>query len=560
MALDRSEGKQPNVRNRPRDHARGRGRRQTGLTATNPATGEVIGHVPVTPVDEVPALYERARIAQRPWGARSVRERVRRLRRLRFTVADRVEDIARRVSESTGKTEAETLITELLLVLSALQYVEKHAPRMLRRRRKPTPIFLAGKSSFIEYMPKGVVLVIAPWNFPLQLALVPVIYALAAGNAVILKPSEVTPMVGVLMEDLIEQAGFPPDLVQVAHGAGELGAALVTPPDGVAPDHIFFTGSVRTGQIIQRAAADRLIPTTLELSGKDAMIVFADAPMERAVNGAVWGGFMNSGQVCVGVERLYVERSIHDEFVQRLAAETARLRQGGAGADLGSMTFPAQVDIVREHVRDAVERGAALVYGGGFVQSMDGAPVPAHQNRDEPSDSPGGGRNMFIPPIIIGNVTRDMRIAGEETFGPVLTVIPFGSEQEAIEAVNGSAFGLSASVWTRDRERGRRVASQIKAGGVAVNDVIAPLANQHLPFGGIKQSGLGGNHGETGLKTFSHEKAVMGDWLGRKRDPHWFPYEGKAPLFARLLRSYFRERRSWTGFLGAFVGLLRRSR
>lgn len=615
----------------------GPSRGQDVLTAINPATGDVLGHVPVTPPEEVPERYERARAAQSSWGALSVPERARRLRRLRFIVADKVDKIARRVAESTGKTEAEVLVTELLLVLGALQYVEKHGPRLLRRRRKPTPIFLAGKSSYIEYMPKGVVLVIAPWNFPLQLALVPAIYALAAGNAVILKPSEVTPMVGVLIEELIGQSGLPPDLVQVVHGAGELGAALVTPPGDSGPDHIFFTGSVPTGQIIQTAAAKRLIPTTLELSGKDAMIVFADAPLERAVNGAVWGSFMNSGQVCVGVERLYVERSIYDEFARRLAAETARLRQGGGdadgmpGADIGSMTFAPQVDIVQEHVRDAVERGATVLHAGNagetaswdgvgdagktaardgvgdagktaardavgdaghsegsgdsdgsdhsnetddpdkpgpFHDSNAGAPEPSHSNQDQsnepnpqrPGDRIGRGRDMFVPPIILGDVTDDMRVSREETFGPVISVIPFDTEQDVIKAVNESEFGLNASVWTKDRERGKRVASEIEAGGVAINDVIVTLANQYIPFGGVKQSGLGANHGETGLKTFSHEKAIMRNWLGRRRDVHWFPYGDKAPLFSDLLRNYFKESTNWARFLGAFVGLLRRSR
>lgn len=552
MAVEREHGM---------THATGHERTQESLSlaAINPATGDVIGHVHVTPVGSVPELYERAQAAQGRWSALPVRERVRHLRRLRHVVAERVDEIAGRVGESTGKTEAEVLITEVLLVLSALQYVEKYGPRVLRRHRKPTPIFLIGKHSYVEYMPKGVVLVIGPWNFPLQLALVPVIYAVAAGNAVILKPSEVTPLVGVLIEELIEKAGLPEHLIQVVHGAGDLGAALVTPePVGIAtgvaeeagaaagapvpsgPDHIFFTGSVSTGKIIQAEAAKRLIPTTLELSGKDAMIVFADAPMERAVNGAVWGGFMNCGQVCVGVERLYVERSIHDEFMRRMAVETGQLGQGSPGtdADLGSMTFAPQVGTAKQHVQDALALGATLVHGS-------------------PPDQWSG---MFIPPVILANVTPDMRVAREETFGPIVTIIPFDSEAEVIATVNASPYGLNASVWSRDTQRAHRVASHIEAGGVAINDVIITLANQQLPFGGVKQSGLGRNHGEAGLKTFSHEKAVMRDWLGRKRDVHWFPYAGKGPLFAALLRNYFKRRLNWTGFLAAFLGLLRRSR
>lgn len=519
------------------------------MSATNPATGQVIGSVPMTPVDRVPGMYARARRAQGPWGALTVRERTQRLQALRRVVARRLDEVAARVARNTGKTEAEVLIGEGLLVLSALEYVETYAHRVLRRRRRKTPVVLAGKTSWVEYMPKGVVLVIAPWNFPLQLALVPVIYALAAGNAVILKPSEATPDVGLLIEELVAEARLPEHVLQLAHGAGELGAALVTPPQGRGPDHIFFTGSVPTGKIIQRAAAEHLIPTTLELSGKDALIVFADAPMERAVNGAVWGAFMNCGQVCVAPERLYVERGVHDEFVRLFQEETARLRQSGVesfgpggtaggGADVGSMTFAPQVDIVKAQVRDALEKGAALVHGSG----------------------PERWRDMFIPPVVLAGVTDDMRIAREETFGPVVTVHPFDTEDDAVRMANDSPFGLNASVWTKDKEKGRRVASRLEAGGVAINDVIVTLANQHLPFGGMKQSGIGANHGETGLKSFVHEKAVMADWLGRKRDLHWFPYEGKGPLFSRLLRGWYGARRDLIGFFSAFLGLSRRSR
>lgn len=499
------------------------------MAATVPKT------YPETPLTAVPELYRRARAAFSAWGRTAPMDRARHLRSLRLAVVERLDHLASVIAEATGKPRVEALTTELLPVLDTLVYLEKHAPRVLRRRRMPTPIFLFGKASYVEYRPRGVVLVISPWNYPFQLAVVPVVTALAAGNAVILKPSEVTPAVGVAMEQLFQAAGLPDGLVQTAHGDGRLGAALVAGK----PDYIFFTGSYRTGTIIQVEAAKHLIPTTLELSGHDAMIVLDDAPLERAVHGALWGGLLNSGQTCVGVERIYVQRGVYQEFTRRLAEAAARLRQGGGDeADLGEMTWARQVEIVKQHVADALSKGARLVHGR----------------------PPEEWRGRTVPPVILADVTDEMLVCREETFGPVLTVKPVADEEEAVALANASPYGLSASVWTTDRRRGERVAGLLETGSVVINDVIVTLANPHLPFGGVKRSGLGSYHGEAGLKAFSHEKAVMADRLGRRREVYWFPYAGKAPLFARLLRAYFGEPRRWPVFFGAFAQLLRRSR
>lgn len=501
---------------------------------TSPATGAVLGRVEETPIARVPELYRRSRSAFSAWGATSSRARTAYLKRLRLAVVDRLDEIAQLIADSTGKPVAEALVTELLPTLDAMQHLEKYAPRVLRCKRVPTSILLPGKTSYIEYAPRGVVLVLAPWNFPLQLAMIPVVTALAAGNTVILKPSEITPLIGRLMENLFKDARFPDDVVQVAHGDGRLGAALVQG----SPDHIFFTGSWRTGKRIQVEAAKQLISTTLELSGHDAMIVFDDAPMERAVNAAVWGGFMNSGQTCVGVERIYVHRTVYPEFTRLVVSETSRLKQGvRADADLGAMTFDQQVEIVQRHVTDALTKGATLLYGR----------------------APDEWDGMVVPPIILTDVTEEMTLARDEAFGPVVTVIPFDDEDEVVDLANASPYGLSASVWSAQVRRAERVASRLETGSVVINDVIVAIANHHLPFGGVKQSGLGSYHGEAGLKAMSREKSVVRDWLGRKREANWFPYEGKAPLFARLLRSYFGTRRHWVRFLGAFFGLMRRS-
>ncbi len=496
-----------------------------------------------TPLEAVPHLYARARAAFLVWSRTSLRERVQLLRRLRLVIVERLDELAEVVAVATGKPLAEVVTTELLPVLDTIAYLEKLGPRTLRRRRMPTPIFLAGKTSYVEYRPRGVVLVISPWNYPFQLSVIPLVTALMAGNVVILKPSEVTPSVGILVEDLFTQAALSDGVIQVAHGDGSLGAALVQG----RPDYIFFTGSVHTGKLIQAEAAKHLIPTTLELSGHDAMIVFADARLERAVRGAVWGAFMNCGQTCLAVERIYVERAAYGEFTRRLAAEVARLRwevgEGGGAetsvrrgvgsdVDVGALTSERQVDIVKEHVRDALAKGATLLVG----------------------EQPERWRGRFIPPIVLTDVTGDMLVAQRETFGPVVTVAPFDTEAEAVALANASDYGLGASVWSTDVGRAERVASQLETGSVAINDVIVTIANPHLPFGGVKQSGLGAYHGEAGLKALSHEKAVVVDRLGRGQELYWFPYAGKAPLFADLLRAHFGPRRRWLRFFERVSG------
>lgn len=511
---------------------------ETALPITNPATGEALGRVPVCPDSQVSEFYARSRTAYATWRTTPLAQRLDYVRRLRERMVAQLDDLARQISEETGKVQIEALTTDILPALEAMRHLEKHATKALAIRRTPTPILFFGKTSYVEYKPRGVVLVIAPWNFPLQLTLVPMLNALVGGNTVVLKPSEVTPRVGVLIEQLFEQSGWPQGVVQVAHGGKETGAALVE----AGPDYIFFTGSVRTGRAIQQAAAAQLIPTTLELGGKDPMIVFADAPFDRAIQGAMWGGLMNSGQVCMGVERIYVERSIYDTFVQRLCAAVKSLRQGrgaDADADIGSMTFPHQVDVVRDHVAQALAQGAVLRTG-----------KPPSEWRD--------GR-MFIEPMVLTGVTQEMAVVREETFGPVLPVIPFDNEAEAIALANDSDYGLSASVWTANTDRGRRVATQLVSGNVLVNDVVITIVNHELPFGGEKTSGLGRYHGAEGMRMFCRQTSVMVDKGRRLREVNWFPYSGKYDMFIDLLRSYYGPQRRWGKFLGAYLKLLRKS-
>jgi acyl-CoA reductase-like NAD-dependent aldehyde dehydrogenase len=503
------------------------------LTVIAPATGQTIAEIEETPLHEIPLFYQRGRNAFAAWSSISIPERLRYFRKLKQLMVDEMDQIARTISDDTGKVLTEAIVADIMPTLDAIDHIIKHAEKVLSRQKAKTPFLLIGKKSYIEYMPRGIVLVISPWNYPLQLAMVPMVSALAGGNTVILKPSEVTPLVGKCIEDLFNRSGFPEGTVQVAQGGKEVGAAFT---EG-KPDYIFFTGSVRTGKIIQQQAARDLIPTTLELGGKDPMIVFKDANLERAAKAAAWGAFTNSGQVCMSAERLYVERSISEEFLELLKSEVRNLTQGtDENADVGSMTFPAQKDIVKGQLEEALARGAKLVTGLEPVNWQEG---------------------MFIPLTVVTHVEQDMKIIQEETFGPLLPVVPFDTEEEAVILANGTVFGLNASVWTKDKEKARRVSSKLVSGAVVINDVIITVANHGLPFGGTKESGIGRYHAEGGLRIFCHEKAIMEDLGLMNSEIQWYPYKGKYPLFLNLFKNYFGEKRNWLSFVRDYLALLK---
>jgi acyl-CoA reductase-like NAD-dependent aldehyde dehydrogenase len=481
------------------------------LTMQNPATGAILGELPEASPDEVRLAMERARRAFDVWSGVPLRQRVEYLGKLRHYLVENGEELARRISEDTGKVTLEAFMTEIFVTADSLLYYEKHAERILAPKKVPTPLVLWPKKSYVYYKPMGVIAVISPWNYPFQLSMVPVLSALVAGNTVILKPSEVTPYTGLLMEELFRAVPLPEGVVQVLHGGRTVGQALIE----AKPDKIFFTGSVATGRKIMAAAAEHLIPVELELGGKDPMIVFDDANLERAANAAVWGAFTNAGQVCMSVERVYVQEGVYESFVERVKEKAAALRQGyPAAADIGAMTSRQQVAIVREHVEDAVARGAAIVTGGRFEED-----------------------SLFVPPTILTGVTHEMKIMREETFGPVLPIMRFRTEAEAVRLANDSPYGLNASVWSQDKEKAKRVALRLESGNVCINDVIINVANPHLPFGGVKQSGMGRYHGPDGLYAFSHMVSLAEDPGRRLREINWYPYtEDQERLFVGLSR------------------------
>ncbi|MDQ0217318.1 aldehyde dehydrogenase family protein [Peribacillus cavernae] len=501
----------------------------------SPATGKEIGEMAETPLVQIGFIYDRSKQAFQLWSQLSISDRLVYLKKLRLLMVEKMDEIAEVISQDTGKVKTEAIVADIMPTIDGIRHIEKHARRSLSRRKVSTPLLFIGKKSYIDYMPRGTVLVISPWNYPLLLAMVPIFSAVAAGNTVIAKPSEITPLVGKCMEELFLEAGFPQGVIQFAHGGKEVGAAL----SEQNPDYLFFTGSVKTGKVIGEAAAKKLIPCTLELGGKDPMIVFKDANLERAVNAALWGGLTNSGQVCMSVERVYVERPIYAEFLTLLKEKASALKQGTTlSDDVGSMTFPAQVDIVREHLQDALAKGAVLESG------MD----------------PNGwniGNKLFLPPTILSNVNHTMKVMSEETFGPVLPVMPFDNEEEAITLANDSEYGLNSSVWTSDAAKADRVSGRLVTGAVIINDVLVSVANHNMPFGGVKQSGIGRYHGVDGLRIFCHEKAIMKDAGKKKSEIQWYPYKGKYELFLALFKEYFSGKTNWAKFGRLYLKLLK---
>ncbi|HJL18591.1 MAG TPA: aldehyde dehydrogenase family protein [Sandaracinaceae bacterium LLY-WYZ-13_1] len=491
------------------ERSNGSGTDERVIDKRSPVTGEPLGTFHISTREEVEAAVARARSAFPPWRDTPVKDRLRMLARIKDVVRTHGEEYARRISEDTGKPLVDSLLTELMSIPLFVDHYRKTAPKVLARKRVGTPILFPGKKSYVEHFPMGVVGIISPWNFPFQLAMVPTVSALIAGNTVVLKPSEVTPITGEIIDEIFRRIGLPRGVVEVVQGDGSTGAALT----GARVDKIFFTGSVATGRKVMAAAAEKPIPVELELGGKDAMIVCADANLERAARAAVWGGLVNCGQMCVSVERILVEEAVHDRFVDMLQREVDKIRVGGPEehADIGPLTFGNQLDTIESHVKSAVEAGARLLRGGKRVER------------------PG----QFYEPTLVADVSPQMEIYREETFGPVLPVTKVRDAEEGLRLANEHQYGLTGSVWTKDMDKGLDLASRMECGQVMVNDLVASVGNPALPFGGVKNSGFGRYHGDEGLLSFTHQKAIMVDrgWLDF--EPFWFPYRDKYDAMAQ---------------------------
>jgi acyl-CoA reductase-like NAD-dependent aldehyde dehydrogenase len=492
----------------------------TTITSVNPATGAVLGEVPEHTADEVRAAVASARAAQREWATLSVEARCARVVRYAEVLMARAEDVIDLLVREGGKTRLEALGMEVVVVADLVRYFAKHAPKMLAP--EPIPLhLLKHRASYLHFVPRGVVGIIAPWNFPFSIPMGEVMMSLIAGNAAVLKPSEVTPLIAVKARELYLETGMPPDLFQVVTGRGATGAALID----AGIDYCVFTGSVATGKKIAAACGERLIPCTLELGGKAPAIVCADADLDRTARALAWGGFANSGQVCASVERVYAVAEVHDALVERLAGHARELRQGDASSDaavdVGAMAWDRQVEHVERLVQDTVAAGAKLEAGG--------------------RRAPGPG--LFYEPTVLSGCTQDMEIMRKEIFGPVVPVMRVADEAEAIRLANDSHLGLLAYVFTRDRERGKRLAEQIEAGTVMINDVLHTYGCPETPWGGVKHSGIGRTHSIHGLRDLCQTRHVNHDRIATPRELWWYPYkEGTFKAALATARLFFGKR------------------
>jgi succinate-semialdehyde dehydrogenase/glutarate-semialdehyde dehydrogenase len=471
-----------------------------------------MGEIDVQTAEEVRSAVERARKAAPGWAATSFADRRQVLERALRHLVHHEQDFVDVIVQETGKPREEVLATEIVGACDALQFYAKRAKRILADHTVPLHL-MKTKRLLISYRPLGVVGIITPWNVPFLLSLNPTIQALAAGNAVLLKPSETTACSGELVERLLAETDLPQDVFQLLRGDGETGAALVE----AGVDKISFTGSVATGRKVAESCARKLIPCTLELGGKDPMIVCADADLERAAGGAVFGAFANSGQVCISTERVYVVEEVADDFTRRVVEKTSELRQGPEGeSDVGAIIHGPQLDVIEAHVTDARARGARVLAGG-------------QRNPDY--------RGLYFEPTVLADVDHSMQVMRDETFGPILPIMRVRDEEEAIRLANQTRYGLGGSVWTRDKRRGTEIAKRLGSGGVVVNDCMVTYGLPEAPFGGRRESGIGQVNGETGLRSYCHAQTIVIDRMGTKSEFLWFPYRArKGRLIRRLLK------------------------
>lgn len=505
------------------------------VVKNHPATGVHLGSWPVTTSDELANMVKRARQAQMRWAALPARERGKKVCGIGRVVADRANELAALICSDTGKPFYEALWGEVFIVSSLAHYFGKRTHKILKPRFI-SAYLLKYRRSYLHFAPRGLVGVIAPWNFPFSLGFGDVIMALAAGNAVIFKPSEVTPRIGIECQRIIEQAGLDPELLQVAMGGGETGAAVTE----CGLDLLHFTGSVATGKKIAAKCGELLLPVVLELGGKNAALVLEDADLEETARSLVFGAFFNAGQACASVGRVYVHEAVYESLLKRLKERTSALRQGDGSQDdveLGPVIHGPQLAIVERHVNEARHAGAIVESGGVAKQ----------------------GR--YFAPTLITNVDDTMAICRDETFGPVMPVMKFRTVEEAIERANSTDYGLTAYVFTRNVKRGRRIAERLRAGTILVNDTLITHGCPETPWGGVKNSGIGITHSAEGLRGFCEQRHVNYDLFPMPIAPWKFPYgHVKIPPSLAVFRGLFGSghffSRTWLLLRGA-LGLVK---
>jgi acyl-CoA reductase-like NAD-dependent aldehyde dehydrogenase len=450
------------------------------LISTSPASGEEVGRFPVASPDHVTDTVRRARDAAGWWAGLGFTGRRKRLLAFRSVLTNRLEELAELMHREGGKPTADGLV-EAIAAIDHIAWAAQHARKVLGRRRVGSSVLVMEHSAYLEYLPFGVIGVIGPWNYPVLTPMGSIAYALAAGNAVVFKPSEYTPAVGQWIVDRFAEVVPEHPVLQIVHGMGDVGGALCR--SGV--DKIAFTGSTATGKKVMAAAAESLTPVLLECGGKDAMIVAADADLDAAADACVWGGLTNAGQTCVGIERVYVADPVYDDFLGRVVSRAAKLTVGEEStADIGPITMPSQIDIIRRHIEDALTRGGRAVLGGAEAV-----------------------RPPFVSPTILVDVPQDAAAVQEETFGPTLTISRVADADEAVALTNGTGYGLGGAIFSKSR--GLELARRVRSGMTSVNSALTFAGMPSLPFGGVGGSGFGRIHGEDGLREFTRPKAVV---------------------------------------------------
>jgi acyl-CoA reductase-like NAD-dependent aldehyde dehydrogenase len=492
------------------------------IISYDPATGEEIGRAPLNTPEEVRSAVSRARAAQPPWASLSFRDRAHVVLQARKIVLAELDDIGKLISRETGKPAAEALSMEIVPGLDLMHYFARHTARLLKPHKIDIGQYgFMGRSSQVIYKPLGVIGIISPWNFPWATPLAEVVMALMAGNAVVLKPSELTPLTALKIGEVFQRARLPKGLLEIVTGDGTTGAALTDVGPDAGLGKIMFTGSVATGKRVAASAAKHLTPTVLELGGKDPMIVLEDANLQSAARAAIWGAFCNAGQACASVERCYVHESIAPRFIELVLKETLALKQDNPAekeVDVGAMSNERQLQIVEEHISDALARGARVLTGGRRVKNFGG---------------------WFHEPTVVTEVDHSMDLMRDETFGPVLPIMTFKTDDEAIKLANDSIYGLTASIWTGNIARGRRLAERIEAGTVMVNEVVYTHAIAQTPWGGVKQSGYGRTHGRLGLLELVSPQHIHVNRLPFVPDVWWFRYStGAGLLFSSLAKRF----------------------
>ncbi|WP_298773005.1 aldehyde dehydrogenase family protein [uncultured Shewanella sp.] len=526
------------------------------LHATQAATTQASTQAQESTQAQVERSMNTARLAQQRLAKSSVKQRLAGIKAIRDRLFSQRENIIEQIVHETGKCRADAQLAEIMGVIDYADWLCGHAEKILADTKVATPISLMGKKSFVSHCPVGVVAVISPWNYPFHISFTTVLAALAAGNAVLLKPSEITPLSG-LIEDLLSAAPLFHECVQVLYGSGETAQRMIA----LKPNKIMFTGSAKTGKKILAQAAPLLIPVELELGGKDAMIVFDDVNIHRTVAGCLWGGLTNAGQSCTSVESVYIHSSIYAAFVEKLKNELSILVQnnGDAGdADIGAITADFQHQLIAEQVSEATALGAKVFvpHEHEIVQRAEQTAINSALNNPVSSQSaPNPQAQAFYPLTLIEGATDQMSVMHSETFGPVMTLHAFDDERELIERCNASEFGLSASVWSKDLTRAKRVAAQLEVGAVSINNVMLTEGNPNLPFGGTKQSGFGRVKGAEGLLGMTYSKAFIVDKQSNNIEANWYPYtRQKYQLFDKLMVAmYGSGLKRWLDF--AKVGL-----